>query len=109
MVAGRFVWDARRRAKTFYGVTDRHILIVYGVASKKTTMLALKSLPGLTLDERYNGDGDVVLDTLSVILLRIYHQAHKQEGCSALISDHHQERMIGDESESFWGPEWPAN
>jgi Bacterial PH domain len=63
MVAGRFVWDARRRAKTFYGVTDRHILIVYGVDSKKTTTLALKSLPGLTLDERYNGDGDVVFDT----------------------------------------------
>ena len=63
MVAGRFVWDARRRAKTYYGVTDRHILIVYGVDSKKTTTLALKSLPGLTLDERYNGDGDVVFDT----------------------------------------------
>jgi hypothetical protein len=63
MVAGRFVWDARRRAKTYYGVTDRHLLIVYGVDSKKTTTLALKSLPGLTLDERYNGDGDVVFDT----------------------------------------------
>src|SRR6266511_4310421 len=62
LVAGRFVWDAWRRARTFYGVTDRHILIVSSVGSKSTTMLALNTLPGLTLDERYNGVGDVVFD-----------------------------------------------
>jgi hypothetical protein len=43
------------------------------------------------------------------VLLRIYHHAHEQEDVSPLISDHHQERMIGDESESLYGPEWPAN
>jgi hypothetical protein len=62
LVAGRFVWDAWRRARTFYGVTERHILIVSSVGSKSTTMLALNTLPGLTLDERYNGVGDVVFD-----------------------------------------------
>ena len=62
LVAGRFVWDAWRRARTFYGVTDSRILIVSSVGSKSTTMLTLNTLPGLTLDERYNGVGDVVFD-----------------------------------------------
>jgi len=35
------------------------------------------------------------------VSLWIDHHAHKQDGVSALISDHHQKRMIGDESESL--------
>jgi hypothetical protein len=41
----------------------RSLVLRRRLVLKKTTTLALKSLPGLTLDERYNGDGDVVFDT----------------------------------------------
>jgi len=60
LVVGRFVWDAWRRTRTVYGVTDRRVLIVSGAGARSTTTLALKTLPGLTLDERYDGVGDVV-------------------------------------------------
>jgi hypothetical protein len=59
LVAGRFVWDAWRRARTFYGVTDRHILIVSSVGSKSTTMLALNTLPGLTLYQDRVSDAEL--------------------------------------------------
>ena len=40
VMVGRFFVDARQRSRTFYGVTDRRILIVTGVSSRN-----VKSLP----------------------------------------------------------------
>ena len=63
LIVGRFLWDAWRRRHTFYGVTDRRILIRSGARFRTTTSIDLRTLPGLTLAERVSGAGDVVLDT----------------------------------------------
>src|SRR5262245_45632961 len=47
LVFGRFISDAQRRAGTFYGVTDRRVLMVKSGGT--CTSLDLKTLPGLTL------------------------------------------------------------
>ena len=47
LIGGRFVWDAYRRARTFYGVTDSRILIVnrgFGGAVKSVSLAAIGEL-----------------------------------------------------------------
>jgi hypothetical protein len=61
LVFGRFISDARRRARTLYGVTDRRVIMVKNGGS--CTSLELNALPGLTLAPGRNGFGDVVFDT----------------------------------------------
>ena len=61
MVIGRFFWDAHRRAHTYYGVTDRRIVIVSGERHQSATTLPLRTLTALTLTEHLDGSGDVVL------------------------------------------------
>ena len=46
-----------------YGVTSQRVLIISGSLSRKTKSLRLTAIPGVTLTERRNGEGDVVLDT----------------------------------------------
>lgn len=62
LIAGRFIWDARRRARTSYAVTDRRLLLVSGSRSQVTTSLSLRTLPAITLAERADGSGDIVFD-----------------------------------------------
>lgn len=44
-------------------------------------------------------------NTLSVSLW-IDHHPHEQDGVSAMISDHHQKRTIGDEAAQFFSVGW---
>jgi hypothetical protein len=44
-VAGRFFYDAWRRSRTFYGVTNNRVLILERIMNVKVTSLALLSLP----------------------------------------------------------------
>lgn len=60
-IAGRFFWDARRRARTVYAVTDRRIILVDGGLARSTRTLNLRTLSEITLSERRDGSGDVVL------------------------------------------------
>lgn len=57
-VAGRFLLDARDRARTGYAVTDRRVLIV---KKNGDTLRALDigSLPSLELSERKDGSGSI--------------------------------------------------
>jgi len=61
IVIGRFLADAWSRRNTLYAVTDTRIFIVSGIVSTRTTSHPLIALPAVTLSERRNGDGDVVL------------------------------------------------
>jgi hypothetical protein len=61
MVAGRFITDAWTRRNTVYGVTDRRVIVISGLFTLNTTSHALSALPAVTLTERRNGEGDVVL------------------------------------------------
>jgi hypothetical protein len=58
-IVGRFFVDAWQRARTFYGVTDRRVLIISGRSTQETTSLDLESLPDLSLSERYDGEGTI--------------------------------------------------
>ena len=64
LIAGRFFWDARRRARAVYAVTDRRIILVEGGSRRSTRTLNLKTLNEVTLSERGDGSGDVVLGTM---------------------------------------------
>jgi hypothetical protein len=61
MTVGRFFRDARRRAHTYYGVTDRRIFIISGAHRQRATTFPLQTLPALTLAEHSAGSGDVIL------------------------------------------------
>jgi hypothetical protein len=57
---GRFFLDSRMRAKTFYGLTDRRIIILSGVFSRSTNSLPLRTLHDLLLRERADGRGTIL-------------------------------------------------
>jgi len=61
MIIGRFFVDARIRAKTFYGLTDRRAVIVSGLFSRTTNSLPLRTLSDISLQERSDGSGTVLL------------------------------------------------
>lgn len=59
-VFGRFVWDARRRAKTYYGLTDRRVVILSRSPSRTTSSLSLKTLQEISIAERADRSGTIV-------------------------------------------------
>jgi hypothetical protein len=61
LMVGRFFWDARRRARTIYAVTDTRIIFIGGAFRRRTRTLSLRTLPDIGLVERRNGSGDIVL------------------------------------------------
>lgn len=56
MLIGRFFHDAWRRARTFYGLTDRRVLIVRG---KQFQSLSLDQIEELSLNESKDGTGSI--------------------------------------------------
>ena len=59
ITVGRFWWDARRRARTSYGVTTERVLIASNVLSPSIKSLALRTLTDVTLTERPDGSGTI--------------------------------------------------
>jgi len=59
LMVGRFFFDARLRARTFYGVTNERILIVSGVFSQQTKSLSLHTLADVSLSQRADGSGSI--------------------------------------------------
>ena len=57
LVFVRFFADAYMRARTFYGVTDKRLIIVTGSFSRRVRSLAWQSLPEATLTKRGNNGG----------------------------------------------------
>lgn len=70
LMLGRFVVDARRRANTSYGLTNRRVIIVTGVFSKSIKSLPLGEISSITLDERADRSGTIFLAQPHPILLR---------------------------------------
>jgi hypothetical protein len=60
MIIGRFFYDAKKRAKTFYGLTDQRALIVSDLFSKSVKSLNLKTMSDVSLSEKPNGHGTIV-------------------------------------------------
>ena len=62
-VFGRFIVDARQRARSFYALTNQRVIIVSGLLSQQTKSLNLRTLSDLTLAERSNGLGTIYFGT----------------------------------------------
>lgn len=60
LIFGRFLYDAKRREKTFYGLTDQRAIIVSGLFSKGVKSLNLKTMSDVSLSERAGGYGTIV-------------------------------------------------
>jgi hypothetical protein len=59
VIFGRFIVDAKVRAKTYYGVTNERIVIVSGLFGRKIKSLNLRTLADISLDERADGSGTI--------------------------------------------------
>jgi hypothetical protein len=59
LMLGRFIFDARSRAGTYYGVTDQRILFVRS-RGKAVTSLELRSVKEITLTENARGRGTIL-------------------------------------------------
>ena len=59
MIIGRFFVDAKLRSSTFYGVTDRRVLILSGLFSRSTNSLPLESLHDIAVTEKPDGSGTI--------------------------------------------------
>ncbi len=56
---GRFFVEARQRAKTYYAVTDRRVVVVSGLMSRTVKSLDLRTLHDVSMTEKKNGTGTV--------------------------------------------------
>lgn len=57
LMFGRFWVDARIRARTFYGVTTKRIIIISGLFSRKIKSLDLRTLTDISFTERTDRTG----------------------------------------------------
>lgn len=60
-VFGRFIVDARNRARTFYGITSERIIIISGVFSQQIKSLQLRTLADISLAQQSDGSGTITL------------------------------------------------
>jgi hypothetical protein len=59
MVVGRFFGDALTRRKTWYGVTDKRVIILSSFLGTRLSSIDLANLTNLNLIERKDNSGDV--------------------------------------------------
>lgn len=60
-IFGRFLVDAKAREQTFYGVTNERVIIVTRLFGLKVQSFPLQTLPQLTLEEKADGSGTLLL------------------------------------------------
>ena len=58
-IFGRFLFDAKQRANTVYGVTDQRVIIVSGGVNQKVKSLNLRTLSDLSLEDKQTGRGTI--------------------------------------------------
>lgn len=61
LIIGRFFFDAKRREKTVYGITENRIIIKSGVFKESIKSLNIKTLSDITLNEKSDKSGTIVL------------------------------------------------
>jgi hypothetical protein len=59
LIFGRFFVDARMRARTEYGLTNRRAIIVSGLFSRTVKSIDLRSTPEITLTEKADRSGTI--------------------------------------------------
>jgi hypothetical protein len=68
ITVGRFLVDARRRARTTYAVTSERIIISSGAFSPSVKSLNLRTLSDVTLHERPDGSGTITFGSVSPLV-----------------------------------------
>ena len=58
-VFGRFIFDAKQRQKTYYGVTDDRAIIVSGLFQRKVKILSLSNISDISLTQGADGRGTI--------------------------------------------------
>jgi hypothetical protein len=66
-VFGRFIVDARLRQHTVYGVTSARVIIISGLLHESVQSLHLRGLADISLSEKPDGSGNVVLGRTSIL------------------------------------------
>jgi hypothetical protein len=59
LVVGRFLVEAKQRAKTVYGLTDQNVVIVSGLLTRKVKRLNLRTISDVSLEERAERRGTI--------------------------------------------------
>jgi len=59
---GRFIYQARLRSRTFYGLTGQRLLIAVSFTHPRCTSIPLQSLQGMSLSCDKSGMGTITLD-----------------------------------------------
>ena len=60
MIFGRFFFDAYARGKTWYGVTDRRVIVLKSAFSTNISSFDYNNLTNLNLVERKDNSGDIL-------------------------------------------------
>lgn len=61
LVVGRFFVEAWKRKRIFYGITTERVIAISTFFSRTVTSVNLRTLSDLTLTQRADGSGDIVL------------------------------------------------
>ncbi len=62
---GRFFIDSQKRATTVYGITGERIIIKSGIFSRSITSLNIRTLSDVTLNQKSDGSGTIVLGAVN--------------------------------------------
>jgi hypothetical protein len=65
LIFGRFFYDSELRKNTIYGITQNRIIIKSGVFKKSIKSLNIRTLTDVTLNEKSDGSGTIVLGSES--------------------------------------------
>jgi len=61
LMIGRFYYDAALRQKTFYGITNRRVIILSGIRKKQSKSIAIEEIADLNMVENADGSGVIAL------------------------------------------------
>jgi len=87
LLGGRFFLDARRRAHTFYGLTDRRALLVEDRGARRTTSIPLASAEPMALIEAGEGRGTIRFGVSRDEQTPVIRQLHRGRGAGPSIVD----------------------
>lgn len=59
MIFGRFIYDSKKRAQTFYGITNQRTIIISGLFNKHVKSINLKTMSDASLSAKTNGYGTI--------------------------------------------------
>ncbi len=66
MLFGRFIFDAYRRRKTIYGLTDKRIIILTQYRGRNVTSIDLEKTDNISYTEKKDGVGHISFSTTNI-------------------------------------------